>query len=149
MQSSMQRCGLAACLVFAGGLFTGCFLQGAGSISRLRDSVDRLNESARWGRLDIAGDYVAPKYRLRFFKERSAWTKNIQVADSQVASFVVQDDQKKAKVILQINWYNLGHMSLQYTAVEQTWSRARNHFFLTSERVIDGNPGLLVQSKSS
>jgi hypothetical protein len=103
-----------------------------------------MNEAARWGRIDLAAQYVGPAYRQRFFSSHSTWGQRIQIADLDVVRLDIDSKKKSATASVAISWYGLDQMTLRQSVVRQRWKLLEGQYILDGEDVVDGEPSLLV-----
>ena len=52
---------------------------------KAQEAVNELNLNARFGRMELAGEFVAPKAKELFFERRKAWGGKVRVADYEVS----------------------------------------------------------------
>jgi len=122
----------------------GCLFQNLSPGTKLREAVQDGNEAARWGRLDIAMEKVAPGYVREYARRHHDWGSAIQMADVEILRMQMADDEKKATVVVAFGWYDYDTMTLERTVVRQKWnSLSAGGFVLAEEEVIDGNERLL------
>jgi len=124
-------------------LLGGCLYQNMSPATKLRDSVEAGNEGARWGRMDIAAERVAPEYARDYANRHYDWGDGIQLADLDILGLVMAEDEDSAKVTVAFSWYSYDDMSLQRTVVRQSWRSSGGSYILTDEEVIDGDDRLL------
>ena len=62
-------------------LAVGCGLAGQSKPARAQEAALELNLNARFGRMELAAEHVAPKARDQFFERRKAWGGSVRVAD--------------------------------------------------------------------
>lgn len=126
-------------------LLCGCFLENASPTKKLSNAVHDMNDSARWGRIGMASQYVEAGYRQRFAESHRSWGRNIRVADGEVLSVQMAPDRESAHAIVTYSWYDLDTMTLHDTVVRQTWKSQEDFYGLSDESVIEGNPRLFAQ----
>ncbi|MCG8556666.1 MAG: hypothetical protein MJD61_15475 [Proteobacteria bacterium] len=124
----------------------GCVLSNLGAAERLRDSVELVNDAARWGRMDVAAPGIAASFRKRFFNSRGGWARELQVADSELVRLELDDSRSTATALVALSWYKLDSLILRSTVLRQRWKRIRGSFVLESEEVVQGDPGLLAKA---
>lgn len=111
---------------------------------RLRDSVVELNDEARWGRMDIATQRVAPAFREQFRLSHHRWGQDIQIADTEILGVKADSEEGGAVSRVAVRWYDRRSMVLADTVLRQTWQKHKQSFILISEAVESGHPGLLA-----
>ncbi len=124
--------------------WSGCLLNNLSPSEKLNDSIRGMNDAARWGRIDIALQYVEPVYRQKFLVSHHGWGRNIEVADSELLRIAMAPDQKTAVALVGISWYSLDNMTLHNTVVKQTWEERDGGFVMASEDVFEGDAKLLA-----
>ena len=144
MRTTRGRCialllGLAVWLLPAGG----CLLSNMEPSEKLNDAILGMNEAARWGRVDLALQYIDPVYRSRFLESHHGWGRTIEVADSELLRIEVAPDQDAAVALVAFSWYKPDRMSLRSTVLRQVWKRYDGNYILGSEEVIEGDAELL------
>jgi len=139
MRPSSFVCALAVVLA------SGCLFQNIGAAERLNDAVWGLNDDARWGMVPAAAERVQPRYKRRFMLSRRGWGRAVQIADTEISRVDLADDEKKAVSWLAVRWYTEDTMELRETFLRQSWLRDGRDFVLVSERVVAGDPHLLVR----
>jgi hypothetical protein len=112
--------------------------------TKLREAVQDGNEAARWGRMDIALEKVDRRYARQYALSHHDWGDGIQMADVDVESIQMAEDENVATVVVAFGWYDYDTMTLQRTVIRQKWSSVEaGGFVLTEEEIIDGNERLL------
>jgi len=129
-------------------LVSGCVLHNISPQELLRDSVMGLNDEARWVRMDLAAERVAPPYRSAYRANHQAWGRSIQIADVEILGAELDADAEGAVSTVSISWYSYSTMMLHNTVVRQRWLSAGRSYVLVSERVVDGDPDLLAPPES-
>ncbi len=124
----------------------GCALGHLSPTSKLNQSVREANDAARWGRLDLAVQYVHPAYRDQFLAHRRYWGRDIQVGDADLVRMDMppDDDDRPATALVAVSWYRLNQMALRQTVLRQVWKEYDGNFLLASEDVVDGDAFLLT-----
>lgn len=131
------------CLALALAL-SGCLFQNVSSGERLRDAVEELNDSTRWGRMDTAIARVHPAYRRSFAREHQRWSSQIQIADVELMRIEMARGEDRADIVVGLSWYSYETMELRQTIVRQRWRRDEGgSYVLRSEEVLGGDPALL------
>lgn len=129
-------------------LFGGCMLQHAGPTEKLRDAVHGMTDELRWNRIDLAVDRVLPTYRERFRLTRLKWGKAIQIADAEVIHMKLAEDSDKASSLLTVRWYSQTETILRETTLQQNWVRSGKAFYLSGEKVIEGDDRLIAMPET-
>ena len=123
----------------------GCLLSNVSTAEKLREAVEGANSEARWGRLDLASQRVHPSYRAAWASARRDWQDEVQIADSEVTSLRLDDDQTGAVSMIVVEWYRYDTMTLRESTIRQTWDRVGGTFALLSEEVVDGDEELFAE----
>jgi hypothetical protein len=138
-------------VLWAAGLlvFVSCNLGTLRPTDKLKESVQEMNEAARWGRIDIAAQYVGPTYRQRFFASHASWGRRIQIGELEVVRLDLNPNRRAATVLVAISWYGLNQMSLRQSLVRQRWNLFEGQFVLDDEEVLEGEPSLFAAPSKS
>jgi hypothetical protein len=122
---------------------SGCFMANTSPAKKLSETVQDLNEQARWGRLTDAANLVEPGYRNAFLSAHQQWGSEIKLADTEVLHVQIAADAEHANAIVNYSWYAMETMTLHETTVRQRWSAHSGGYALVSEAVVRGDPRLL------
>jgi hypothetical protein len=122
---------------------SGCFMANTSPAKKLSETVQDLNEQARWGRLSDAANLVEPGYRNAFLSAHQRWGTDIKLADTEVLHVQITPDAEHANAIVNYSWYAMETMTLHETTVRQRWSANSGGYALVSEAVVRGDPRLL------
>ena len=123
---------------------SGCLLDNLNPSEKLNDSIRGMNDAARWGRIDLALQYIKPEYRERFLVSHHNWGRDIKVADSELLRIEMAPDRKTAVALVGISWYDLDSMTLRNTVVKQAWQERDGGFVMNAEDVFEGDAELLA-----
>jgi hypothetical protein len=140
----MRFAPLLACL-----LLSGCIFGNVSSEERLRDSVEELNDQARWARIDLALAQVAPGLQNEYRATHRGWGRAIRVADMEVMGMVVGEDHDEATSTVTVRWYSTDTMMLAETTLKQKWRAALGGYRLVEETISEGDPRLLAEVPTS
>jgi hypothetical protein len=127
----------------------GCFMANTSPAKKITDSVQDLNEQARWGRIGDAALLVEPGYRDEFLNAHQGWGSDIQLADTEIVHVQIAADAEHASAIVTYSWYAMDSMTLHETTIRQRWSAHSGGYALTSEAVVKGDPRLLNATASN
>src|SRR5450432_1023379 len=119
---------LLACAAFAS---AGC-LAPPSSAQRLTDNAIEMNTALRFGRMDIAGDYVQVKARETFATEHAAWGKNVRIVDLEYAGMRLKE-KDEAETYVTVSWQTLADPTMYETKVVQHWTSERGRWSIDSE----------------
>lgn len=128
---------------------SGCFMANTSPQKKISDSVQDLNEQARWGRIGDAALLVEPAYRDTFVSAHRGWGSEIQLADTEIVHVQIASDAEHANAIVTYSWYAMDTMTLHETTIRQRWSAHSGGYALTSEAVIKGDSRLLNATASN
>lgn len=131
---------LSASAVPALTLATGC--AGQSRPARMREAASELNLNARFGRMELASEHVAPEAREAFFKRRAVWGGRVRIVDSELVGVRFEKDESEARATVNVAWQPVDDGDLRLTTVNQTFKDKRNGWLLVSEEVAGGDVGL-------
>ena len=140
---------LRVALILTAVLLGGCFLDNASPTKRLADAVHEMNDSARWGRIGAAANFVDASYRQDFMRSHRRWGRSIKLADGEVLSVEFSPERDSAEAIVTYSWYDLETMTLHDTVVRQHWQENEDFYGLSGETVIGGDPRLFAMAGPS
>jgi hypothetical protein len=129
-------------LVAAACLFASCTLSNLSPQSRFSDSVYVLNDSARWGQVDLAAEHVADSYKDRFRARRDSWGESVQIAEVELLHMQLDSDKERALSQVSLSWTDAAGVSLRKSLVTQRWQSERGHYRLVEETISKGDPGV-------
>jgi hypothetical protein len=125
-------------------LSNACLLGGLSPQKKLNDAIRDVNDASRWGRIDLAVQYVEPTYQDTFLKSRYKWGRLFRIADTDLVRVEMNPDKERAVSLMSISWYRLDQMTLHHTIVRQQWKDCDGTYLLTAEDVLEGD-ALLMQ----
>jgi hypothetical protein len=132
---------LAVCLLAASTM--ACGLVGQSKPAMAQEAALELNLNARFGRMELAAERVAPKARDQFFDRRRAWGGSVRIADYDMTGLKMKGEDD-AETCVKIAWYRANEGDLRVTTLKQKWhSDAKGDWKLTEEQRLDGDLGLL------
>lgn len=120
----------------------GCPLGGQSKPARAQEAALELNLNARFGRMEMAAEHVAPKARDQFFDRRKAWGGTVRVADYDLTGLRMQGEDD-AETFVKVAWYRANEGDLRVTTLKQKWHDFKGDWKLTEEMRVDGDLGLL------
>jgi hypothetical protein len=122
-------------------LSVGCLgSQSAGA--RAQEAASELNVNARFGRMEMAAEHVAPAQREAFFARRKAWGGSVRVADYELAGLRMRG-KTDAESFVRVAWYRVDQGDLRTTTLKQSWHDFKGAWQLVAEDRADGDIGLL------
>jgi hypothetical protein len=131
-------------LVLCSGLaVAGCVMPPT-SMQRLSDSAYDLNTAVRFGRVDIATDYVREVAREEFSRKHATWGKSIRVVDLEMNGMSARKDGD-ADVFITVSWQRADETSMRSTDLTQRWTSTHGSWSMISEEERSGDKGLLGQ----
>ena len=113
------------------------------SMQRLSDSAYDLNTAVRFGRPDIANDYVREVAREDFAKRHATWGKSVRVVDLEMNGMAARKDGD-ADVFITVSWQRADDTTLRSTDLTQRWTSTHGSWALLSEEEHGGEKGLLT-----
>ncbi len=125
----------------------GCPLGGQSKPARAQEAALELNLNARFGRMELAAERVAPKARDAFFDKRKGWGSAIRVADYDMTGLRMQGEDD-CETVVRVAWYHASENELRTTTLKQKWHDFKGDWKLTEETRIDGDLGLLGEPKA-
>ncbi len=108
----------------------------------VQQTAQEMNVNTRFGRLELAGENVAPNYRARFAETRKDWGNAVRVADTELAGLQMKTPQE-ALVMVRVAWYKVDEGDLRGTTIKQVWRDEKGRWLLTSEERGQGDLGLM------
>ena len=123
-------------------LAAGCALGGQSKPARAQEAALELNLNARFGRMELAAEHVAPKARDAFFDKRKAWGTSIRVADYDMTGLRMQGEDD-CETLVRVAWFRASENDLRTTTLKQKWHDFKGDWKLTDETRLDGDIGLL------
>ncbi|MGB0678318.1 MAG: hypothetical protein ACPGUV_01485 [Polyangiales bacterium] len=138
-------CVLAAVLL--GLTSSHCLLQNLSPTEKLRDAVHAYNDALRWGRMDLALEQTAPRYRRQFLVAHKDWQQSMVIADLEAVQMKLHSGRDHGSSTVRFHWYREDDMTLRRSTVRQRWKRSRDGFVIVSEQVVRGDRALLPAPK--
>ena len=123
-------------------LASGCALAGQLESSRAQEVALETNMNARFGRMEIAVENVAPEARERFMEHRRGWGSTIRVADYDMVGLKMKGVED-CETVVRIVWYRFAENELKQSSLKQKWHETKGNWKLTDENRLDGDPGLI------
>ena len=121
----------------------GCLLGGQSKPARAQEAALELNLNARFGRMELAAEHVAPKARDAFYEKRKGWGTTIRVADYDMTGLRMLHNDEDAETVVRVAWFRASENDLRTTTVKQKWHDFKGDWKLTEEARLDGDLGLL------
>jgi hypothetical protein len=119
-----------------------------GPAERLAESAYDMNTASRFGRVDVAIDYVVSAAQEEFARRRAAWGRDLRVVDVELTGIRMLEGGE-ASVLLSVSWQRLDEISVRVTHLEQRWKDGRGEWRMASEERSGGDAGLLNERPKS
>jgi hypothetical protein len=110
--------------------------------AKLHEAAQELNVNARFGRMDMASEFVAPKEREAWGARHKFWGSRVRIADTETSGARILSE-KEAEVVVRIAWFRPDEQDVRVTTVKQKWSDVSGDWRLTGEARLEGDAGLL------
>lgn len=124
-------------------LVNSCFLDNISPTRKLNEAIRDMNDASRWGRIDLAVQFVEPTYHSNFLKARHRWGRQFRIADVELVRLDIDSEQDQAIAFMAISWYRLDQMTLHHTVVRQVWNEYDGHYRMSGESVFEGDARLM------
>jgi hypothetical protein len=139
----MQTLALVASLTALSAALTGCITPPASPSQRLAESANDMNTATRFGRMDIAMDFVATAAQGDFKSRHMAWGRDVWIVDLELLDVRI-DGRDEASVHLTVAWQRPDETTLRVTQLKQRWRDDRAGWRMMSEERSSGDTGLLL-----
>jgi hypothetical protein len=118
--------------------------------AKTQEVAQDLNMNARFGRMELAIESIAPKEREAWAESHRHWGGQIRIADAEVAGLKVTKDGKDdaAEVLVKVAWYRPDENELRSTTLKQRYRDVNGEMKLVAESRVDGDLGLLGEKVS-
>lgn len=110
--------------------------------AKLQEASQELNVNARFGRMEMAVQYVSAKEREEWARHHKWWGGKIRIADSEMAGTRIITDGE-ADVSVKVAWYRPDEQELHVSVIKQKWKDVNGEWKLVAEALLEGDPGLL------
>lgn len=110
--------------------------------ARAQDAAREMNLNTRFGRMELAAEFVAPKARETFFERRQGWGGAIRIADYELSGLRMHGDEE-ADVFVKVAWFRMSEQELRTSTLKQTWQAIKGEWKLVEESRSGGDIGLL------
>ncbi|MBK8171351.1 MAG: hypothetical protein IPK60_13535 [Sandaracinaceae bacterium] len=120
-------------------------MQNRATIERVGDAVQGLNDETRWGKTTLAADRVVPAFREQFLVNHEGWGSRIQIAECDLVSLRLGEDEASATSIMNISWYRSDTMEVAQSTLRQTWQEIGRNFALIEEEVVSGDESIFTR----
>ena len=122
----------------------GCPAMSQSPPARAQEAALEMNLNARFGRMELAAESVAPEAKEQFFHKRKGWGGKVRVADYEMTGLkMVGKKEEDAEVFMRVAWYRIDEGDLRVTTVRQKWHSFKGSWKLVGEERLDGDAGLL------
>lgn len=102
----------------------------------------------RFGRMDIALDYVATKVKDDWSRRHAAWGDRLRVVDLELAGMKL-NNRDEAEVRVRVAWQRIDEAELRTSLLVQTWRDERSGWHLGAEKCASGDETLLEEMKDA
>lgn len=116
---------------------------------KTQEVAQDLNMNARFGRMEVAVEAIAPKERAAWNESHRGWGGKIRIADSELGGVKVlkpKDKDEEAEVIVHVAWYRIEENELHTTTLRQRYKDINGDMKLVEEKRVDGDLGLLGEN---
>jgi hypothetical protein len=138
----MRAVALLCCLAVSS-----CTLANMTPTARFQDAAYTLNDAARWGQVDIAAQYVSPKYLESFVSRHRTWGEDISIADVELVRMQLAEDRQSASSLITLNWYDTHGVTLRSSTIAQRWEAEKGNFRLVEEKLSGGDPRIFAEAE--
>lgn len=114
--------------------------------ARAQETALDTNMNARFGRMELAVENVAPNTRDKFMAHRRGWGSSIRVTDYDMVGLkmVGEDD---CETVVRVAWYRSADNDLRGTSLKQKWHETiKGEWKMTDEVRIEGDVGLIGEA---
>lgn len=117
--------------------------------ARMQEAAMEVNLNARFGRMELAGEHVAPQGRPAFFGHRKVWGSRVRIVDSELIGVRFLKDDAEAEAQVRIAWQPVDDGDMRMTTVKQTFKEMKNGWYLVSEERSEGDVGVFGEKPES
>lgn len=110
------------------------------SLEGLEAGVLQFYSQSKWGRGNLAKEYVVPALRIKFLDDLDLLMKKVKVSEIDIVRITPIDNNKKAVVRVRITWIPDGEGIVRETLVEDTWINIKNLWLREKSKIVDGKP---------
>lgn len=110
--------------------------------ARMQEAATELNLNARFGRMELASERVAPQGRPAFFGHRKVWGNRVRIVDSELVGVKFEKDESEAQASVRIAWQPVDDGDMRTTTVRQTFKDMRTGWYMIAEERLEGDIGL-------
>jgi hypothetical protein len=132
-------------LTFAGFSVVLCGCVAPRGAAKAQLTAGDLNVNARFGRMELAAESIAPEARQQFFEHRKTWGGKIRIADTELSNLQLKTPDD-ADITVRIAWYRVDDQELHTTTLRQAWHQYTEDWKLTGEARADGDIGLFGEA---
>jgi hypothetical protein len=122
-----------------------CALGAQSKPARAQATALELNMNARFGRMDIAAEHVAPDARDSFLDRRKGWGTTVRIADYDLTGLRMKGEDD-CETVVKVAWFRTSENDLRSTTIKQKWHDFKGDWQLTEENRLDGDIGLLGEA---
>jgi hypothetical protein len=123
-------------------LLCACPVMQQSPAARAQEAATEMNLNAKFGRMELAAERVAPKAKDTFFERHKGWGGKVRVADYELQGMRMKSDDT-AEIMVRVAWFRIDEGDLRTTTLKQKWHDMKGDWKLVEESRIDGDVGLL------
>ncbi len=101
-----------------------------------------LNLNARFGRMELASEHVAPQGRPLFFGHRKVWGARVRIVDSELVGVRFIEKSSEAEAMVRVAWQPVDDGDLRMTTLRQTFKEKNGAWLMVAEERAEGDVGL-------
>ncbi len=120
-------------------IVTACFA-GVSRESKLAMNLNRYGDDIRWARWSDATGMMVPSLREPYMEAGRRRGPDFRVADLEMGSLRMNEDQSEAVVTMEVRWYTARQTFMRATLLEQQWKWLDGEWMLVRERQASGEP---------
>lgn len=110
-------------------------------MERLQQSANEVAAALRFGRTDIAAEYVASNARDAFVSRHMVWSEKTRVVDMELLGIFLRGEGE-AEAILSVAWLREDGAMLHTTEISQRWKHEMGSFRMVDELYRRGDKAL-------
>jgi hypothetical protein len=121
----------------------GCGFGPQSSSAKLTENAYEMNVAARFGRMDVAIEFLHPEAVAKYTASHAEWGKRVRVVDLDFAGMRIVK-HGEARVDVQVMWQRIDGLELRTTNLTQTWKEKDGRWLVAKEETTGGDGGLLI-----
>lgn len=108
--------------------------------SRLAKNLNRYADDVRWARWNDAAQMMVPSLRAPFLAAGRRRGPDFRVADLEMGGLAMDEEEERAVVQVQIEWYTMRQTFMRSTLVELEWRYLEGEWMMVGEKHAGGEP---------